>query len=123
MEDIAKTRVKIRKSRHNRVRQIVTGTSDRPRLCVRRSLKHAYAQIVDDVSGQSIALVSTQSKELAKEIKGKTKIEASKIIGQKIGEIAKEKGIEKVVFDRGGYLYHGRIKALADSAREAGLVF
>jgi len=120
MQDIAKSRVKIRKKRHNRIRRIIKGTADRPRLCVKRSLKNMIAQIINDDTGTSLLQLSTQSKEVS--AKG-TKTEASKLLGLKIGELAKAKGITNVVFDRGGYLYHGRIKAIADSAREAGLQF
>ena len=119
----AKKRYESRMARHKRVRKNVSGTPERPRLAVFRSGKHLYAQIVDDVSGRSLAAVSTLTKGVRDELKGKKKAEASVVIGKKIGEIAKEKGISRVTFDRGGFLYHGRVKAFADGAREAGLEF
>jgi len=106
--------------RKQRVRKKIKGTPERPRLNVHRSNKHIYAQIIDDVSGKTLAAASTKSK--AFELDGK-KIDAAKKIGETIGKLAIEKGIDKVVFDRSGYIYHGRIKALADGAREAGLKF
>ncbi|MFC1584398.1 50S ribosomal protein L18 [Fibrobacterota bacterium] len=123
MPDIAKVRLKIRKSRHRRVRKSLSGNGERPRLCVRRSLNHIYAQMVDDISGRSLMQVSSQNSEFKEIAKGKTKIEISREVGKKIGSIAKDQGISQCVFDRGGYLFHGRVKALADSAREAGLKF
>ncbi len=119
---IAQRRIKIRKARHARVRKKISGTPDRPRLCVRRSLNHVYAQLIDDVSGISLAQVSSLHKDL-KEASGKPGKELAKDVGKKIGEVAKEKGIKTVVFDRGGYLFHGRIKSLADGAKETGLQF
>lgn len=113
------------KRRHLRVRKKVVGTSDRPRLCVYRSLRHLYAQLVDDVgTGQgarTLCSVSTLSKELDG-IK-KNDCEAAQKVGALIAQKAKEQGIEKVVFDRGGFRYHGRVKSLAEGAREAGLQF
>ncbi|MBI1911251.1 MAG: 50S ribosomal protein L18 [Deltaproteobacteria bacterium] len=103
-----------------RIRKKVHGTSERPRLNVFRSNKHMYAQIIDDTCGKTLAAASTQSKDFDGNLK---KAEAAKKVGELIGKIAQEKGIDKVVFDRGGYIYHGRIKALADGAREAGLKF
>ncbi|HWA93751.1 MAG TPA: 50S ribosomal protein L18 [Terracidiphilus sp.] len=110
-------RNEIRKRIHKRIRQKLSGTTERPRLNVYRSLNHIYAQVIDDVQGVTVASAST--------IKLKTggNIAAAKEIGKTIAGLAKEKGVTKVVFDRGGYLYHGRIKALADAAREAGLEF
>ena len=121
MQNIAKTRIQVRNSRHRRIRRQITGTADRPRLAVRRSVGHIYAQLIDDETGKSLGQVSSLHKEIAGD--KKSKLESSKLVGQKIGALAKEKGIEGVVFDRGGYLYHGRVKALADAAREAGLKF
>jgi large subunit ribosomal protein L18 len=115
---IAETkRNEIRKRIHSRIREKVTGTGARPRLNVYRSLNHIYAQVIDDQTGQTLASASS--------IKLKTggNVAAAKEIGKAVAEKAVEKGIKKVVFDRGGYLYHGRIKALADAAREAGLEF
>jgi large subunit ribosomal protein L18 len=110
-------RNEIRKRIHERIRRKLAGTAERPRLNVYRSLNHIYAQVIDDQAGTTIASAST--------IKVKTggNIAAAKEIGKTIAELAKEKGVTKVVFDRGGFLYHGRIKALADAAREAGLEF
>jgi large subunit ribosomal protein L18 len=110
----------IRTRIHKRIRSRVEGTPERPRLAVFRSVNHIYAQVIDD--GQGHTLVAAASTE--KDLRGKGgNIEGAKLIGQKVAERAKEKGISKVVFDRGGYQYHGRVKALADAAREAGLEF
>ena len=106
--------------RHNRVRGKISGTAERPRLCVFRSENHIYAQIIDDVAGNT--LVSASSVEKGFEGNGGN-IEAAKKIGAAIAERALQKGIEEVVFDRGGYIYHGRVKALAEGAREGGLKF
>jgi large subunit ribosomal protein L18 len=108
---------------HKRIRTKVSGSSDRPRLCVYRSSRYIYAQIVDDSLGKTLAAASTIEKELHGEGKGTGNIEASRLVGKTIAERAKSKGIETVVFDRGGYLYHGRVKAVADAARESGLKF
>jgi large subunit ribosomal protein L18 len=105
---------------HSRIRQRVKGTADRPRLAVYRSLAHIYAQVIDDRKGST--LISASSNEAASGATGGN-IAGAKAIGKLVAERAKEKGIVKVVFDRGGYLYHGRVKALADAAREAGLEF
>ncbi|HEY4706500.1 MAG TPA: 50S ribosomal protein L18 [Thermodesulfobacteriota bacterium] len=107
--------------RKARVRKKITGTAERPRLNVRRSNKHIYAQIIDDVTGTTIAAASTQMKDF--DGADAKKIEAAKKVGQAIAKVAVEKGVGKVVFDRSGYIYHGRIKALAEGAREAGLDF
>ena len=112
-----------RKRRHVRVRKSVTGTAERPRLSVYRSTNHIYAQLIDDTKGVTLASASTLEKSVKAEIAGKTKREAAKIVGKVAAERAKEKGIETVVFDRGGYLYTGRVQSLADGAREAGLKF
>lgn len=114
-------RADIRRAVHERIRKRVQGTPERPRLCVYRSLNHIYAQIIDDSKGMTLVAAST----VEKDQKGKSggNIEAAKSVGKMIAERAKEKGIETVVFDRGGYLYHGRIKSLAEAAREAGLKF
>jgi len=106
--------------RHNRVRGKISGTAERPRLCVFRSENHIYAQIVDDVAGNTLAAASTVEKSF--EGLG-SNIEAAKKIGATIAERALQKGIEEVVFDRGGYIYHGRVQALAEGAREGGLKF
>ncbi len=112
----------IRKRVHARVRAKVAGTTERPRLNVFRSLNHIYAQIIDDATHTTIASASTIAKK-GEEKKSGGNIAAAQEVGKLVAERAKEKGITKVVFDRGGYLYHGRIKALADAAREAGLEF
>ena len=109
-----------RVKRHNRVRGKISGTAERPRLCVFRSENHIYAQIIDDVAGNT--LVSASSVEKGFEGKGGN-VEAAKKIGATVAERALQKGIEEVVFDRGGYIYHGRVKALAEGAREGGLEF
>lgn len=113
---------KSRLRRHMRVRKKISGTSARPRLNVFRSSKHMYAQIIDDTNGVTLVAASTLDK-ASGEISNGGNIEAARLVGQMIAERAKEKGIEHVVFDRGGYLYHGRVQALADAARESGLVF
>ncbi len=105
--------------RKKRIRKKMSGTAERPRLSVFRSTKHIYAQVVDDLTGATLAAAST----LTKEVKGekRTKVADAQAVGKAIAEACKQKGIEKVVFDRNGFLYHGRVKALADAAREAGL--
>ena len=108
---------------HTRVRQQLAGTPERPRLCVYRSLGHIYTQIIDDRSGRTIVSASSVDKETKKNLKGGGNIASAKAVGKTIAERAKAKGVAKVVFDRGGYKYHGRVKALADAAREAGLQF
>ena len=112
----------IRQRVHARVRAKVTGTAERPRLNVFRSLNHIYAQLIDDASATTLVSASTIAKK-SDEKKSGGNISAASEVGKLIAERAKEKGFVKVVFDRGGYLYHGRVKALADAAREAGLEF
>ncbi len=112
-----------RKRRHARVRARITGTAERPRLNVFRSLEHIYAQVIDDTAGHTLAAASTIDRDLREKIEGKTKSEAAKLVGALVAERAQKVGIKKVVFDRGGYRYHGRVKALAEAAREAGLEF
>ncbi|MCM8811907.1 MAG: 50S ribosomal protein L18 [Candidatus Omnitrophica bacterium] len=112
-----------RARRHARVRKKVTGTSERPRLVVRRSDLHLYAQIIDDLSGKSLLMRSTAHPDFKKKYKKGGNVEAAKKLGEEVANAAKMAGIKKVVFDRGGYLYHGRVKALADSARAQGLEF
>jgi len=112
-----------RQRRHIRVRRKVSGTPVRPRLNVFRSSAHIYAQVIDDVAGHTIAAASDADKDLAPSLKGKTKTERSVAVGKAVAERAKAKGVELVVFDRGGYKYHGRVAALAAAAREAGLGF
>lgn len=112
-----------RVKRHERVRKDIFGTPERPRLCVFRSSKNIYAQIIDDVSGRTLAAASSLDKDLKAEAAYGGNKEAAKLVGEKVGKVAKEAGIDKVVFDRGGYLYHGRVKELAEGARAAGLEF
>jgi large subunit ribosomal protein L18 len=109
--------------RKSRIRKKVEGTPDRPRLSVFRSAKHIYAQVIDDTVGTTLVTVSTLSKDLRTDAGDKAKTDAAKIIGTAIANACKSKGIAKVVFDRNGFLYHGRVKALAEAAREAGLDF
>ena len=113
----------VRKARHDRTRRHIVGTGERPRLNVYRSLNNIYAQIIDDETSQTLAAASTLDAEIKGQLGEKSKKEAAKQVGELVGKRAKDKGIEEVVFDRGGYLYHGRVKCLADSAREAGLKF
>jgi large subunit ribosomal protein L18 len=108
---------------HDRVRTRVEGTPERPRLAVYRSLDHIYAQIIDDRAGKTLVSASSVDGESKKSLKGGGNIAAAKVIGKLVAERAKAAGVNKVVFDRGGYKYHGRVKALADAAREAGLQF
>ena len=112
-----------RKRRHMRVRKKVHGTAERPRLNVFRSLQHIYAQVIDDEAGVTLVAASTIDKELRAKMKGLTKTEQARLVGEAIAARAREKGITKVVFDRGGYKYIGRVKALADGARAGGLEF
>ncbi len=108
---------------HLRVRTKVAGTPERPRLCVFRSLNHIYVQVIDDRSGRTLVAASSLDKTTRSQIKGGSNVAAAKVVGKAIGERAKAAGIEQVVFDRGGYKYHGRVQALAEAAREAGLKF
>ena len=112
-----------RKIRHARVRNKVSGTAEKPRLNVYRSLSHIYVQIIDDKSGITLCSASTMEKSIKALIEGKDKEEQAKIVGQEAAKKALAKGIENVVFDRGGYIYTGRVKNVADGAREAGLKF
>lgn len=118
-----KTRSAARLRRHARVRKHISGTSDKPRLNVFRSLTGIYAQVIDDDAGHTLASASSIDRELREKMQGLKKTEQAKLVGKAIAERAKELGIENVVFDRGGYRYAGRIKALAESAREGGLIF
>ena len=110
-----------RLKRHERVRKDVFGTPETPRLCVFRSSKNIYAQVIDDVNGKTLCAASSLDKDLALAYGGNK--DAAKAVGEKVGKLAKEAGINTVCFDRGGYLYHGRVKELADGARSAGLEF
>lgn len=109
--------------RHVRLRERISGSSERPRLAVFRSQQHIYAQIIDDTKGHTLASASTLDPELKKELSNGRTIDAATAVGKVIAQRAKDKGIEAVVYDRGGFLYHGRIAALAEAAREAGLSF
>ncbi|MBD3317206.1 MAG: 50S ribosomal protein L18 [Chitinivibrionales bacterium] len=122
----AKQRVADRKKRAGRIRKKVSGTPERPRLSVRRSLKHMYAQISDDVNGKVLAQVSSTSKGVAERVgqeSAQNKSTVAKVVGEIIAELGLQKGVESVIFDRKGYVYHGRVKALADAARGKGLKF
>jgi large subunit ribosomal protein L18 len=121
--NVAKQRREARHKRQVRVRRKVCGSVERPRLCIFRSAKHIYAQIIEDSNGTTLVSVSTVCKDLGDDLKTGGNVEAAKFIGKKIAERALAKNITQVVFDRNGFLYHGRIKALADAAREAGLSF
>ena len=133
MKSKATPRLKGRQRRHMRIRKKVNGTAERPRLTVYRSLNHIYVQLVDDLAGRTILTLSSSHKDVRGALAGVTgagaaggakgKLAASKEVGKRVAQMAKEKGIERVCFDRGGYLYHGRVKALADAAREGGLNF
>mgnify|MGYP001104335812 CR=1 FL=1 len=124
MADIkGKVKYDSRKRRHRRVRAKINGTASRPRLNIYRSLSNIYAQVIDDDSGQTLVSASTIDRDVAGQVSGKSKVEAARIVGKIVGERAKSAGIESVVFDRGGYRYHGRVAALAEGAREAGLEF
>ncbi len=108
---------------HLRVRTRVVGTSERPRLCVHRSLGHIYAQVIDDRSGRTLAAASSVDKKTRAQLKGGGNVASAKVVGKEVAERARAAGVEQVVFDRGGYKYHGRVRALAEAAREAGLKF
>jgi large subunit ribosomal protein L18 len=112
-----------RKRRHQRVRARITGTALKPRLCVFRSLNHIYAQVIDDAKGHTLTSVSTLDAEIEGEAKGKAKTARAELAGSLLAKRAIDKGIKQVVFDRGGYKYHGRVKALAEAARQGGLEF
>jgi large subunit ribosomal protein L18 len=118
-----KTRSLARVRRHARIRKRLAGTPDRPRLNVFRSLTEIYAQVIDDEAGRTLVSASSIDKELKTKMDGLTKVEQAKLVGKAVAERAKANGVETVVFDRGGYRYIGRVKALADSAREGGLKF
>jgi large subunit ribosomal protein L18 len=116
-------KVKGRKIRHVRIRQRVIGTPERPRLAVFRSLNHIYAQVVDDTSGRTLAAVDSRAPDFRQRAKAGGNVAAAKIVGELLAQRAKARGISRVVFDRGGYQYHGRVRALAEAARAAGLAF
>lgn len=117
------SRADARVKRHYRIRNKVNGTAQQPRLAVFRSNKHMYAQIIDDVAGNTLVAASTMEADIASKVKFTSTVEAAQAVGEAIAKKALDKGIKEVVFDRGGYIYHGKVKALADAAREAGLQF
>jgi len=123
LEDRVHRKEELRKKRHRRVRKKVLGTPERPRLNVYRSLNNIYAQIVDDTKAHTIAAASTIDREIRGQLKTGGNVESAKSVGLLVGKRAMEAGIREVVFDRGGYQYHGRVKAVAEGAREAGLRF
>jgi len=117
------SKAEARRERHARLRKKLCGTQERPRLCVRRSLHHIYAVLVDDAKGHTIAAASTLDRSVGESLSSRTNVAAAKAVGSAIAAKAKAVGVSQVVFDRGGYKYHGRVRALADAAREAGLSF
>ena len=124
MADIqGKIKYGARKRRQRRVRSRIMGTAERPRLNIYRSLSNIYAQVIDDQTGTTLVSASTIDSEIAAQVTGKSKVDAARIVGRVVAERARNAGIEAVVFDRGGFMYHGRVAALADGAREAGLKF
>jgi large subunit ribosomal protein L18 len=123
MYDVAKKRLESRLARHSRVRKKIAGTAERPRLAVRRTLKNIIAQLIDDARHISILQLTTGSKKFQGEFGELTKTEQSRKLGEKVAEATKAKGIETVVFDRGGYIYHGRVRTLAEGVREGGIKF
>ena len=120
---MALSRIERRRRIHYRIRKKVNGIAERPRMVVFRSNKQIYVQVIDDEQGKTLVAASSNDKVLAAECKGKNGIDAAAVVGKAIAERAKEKGITQVSFDRGGYLFHGRVKSLADAAREGGLEF
>ncbi len=121
MAKLSRSEARIR--RHKRVRKTISGTAERPRLAVYRSLAEIYAQVIDDGAGRTLVAASTLDRELRGKLAGKTKTEQARLVGELVGKRAAEKGIRSVVFDRGGFRYIGRVKSLADGARESGLEF
>lgn len=121
--DKAKQKILARRRRHARVRERVSGTLDRPRLCIFRSLKHIHAQVIDDTQGRTLVSASTLDSEVRSQLDDKDKTAQAAVVGDVLAKRAAEAGITQVVFDRGGYKYHGRVKSLADAARKAGLDF
>ena len=118
-----KSRSEVRVKKHRRLRNHLSGTAERPRLAVFRSNQHIYAQIIDDTVGNTLVSASTHQKDVKAELEKTSNVEAAAYVGTVIAKKALEKGITTVVFDRGGYIFHGKVKALADAAREAGLEF
>ena len=120
---MALSRIERRRRIHYRIRKHVNGTAEKPRMVVFRSNKQIYVQVVDDEQGKTLCAAASNDKELAVQCKGKSGIDAAAVVGKAIAERCLAKGITKICFDRGGYLFHGRVKSLADAAREGGLVF
>ena len=120
---MALTKIERRERIRMRIRKVVNGTAEQPRMCVFRSNKQIYVQLINDVDGITLASASSIDKEIVEECKGKPGTEMAKIVGKLAAKRAIEKGVSKISFDRGGYLYHGRVKSLADAAREGGLIF
>lgn len=118
-----KRKARARKRRHRSIRRKIFGTPERPRLCVFRSLRHIYAQVIDDVHGRTLATASTVTPGLRSQCQDAGKTEAAALVGREIARRATEAGVQQIAFDRGGYKYHGRVRALADAAREGGLQF
>jgi large subunit ribosomal protein L18 len=116
-------KVEGRAIRHLRIRQVVKGTAERPRLAVFRSLNHIYAQLIDDTVGRTVVAMDSRSAQFRERLAKGSNVEAAKLVGELVAQKAKERGISQAVFDRGGYQYHGRVKALAEAARGAGLKF
>lgn len=121
VKEIDKNKIRMRKKLY--IKKRIKGTTERPRLAVFRSLKHIYVQLIDDISQRTLLTVSDLSKDIESDLKGKKKTEIARIVGKLAAEKAKDLKIESVVFDRAGYIYHGRVKALAEGARESGLKF
>ncbi|NMA84600.1 MAG: 50S ribosomal protein L18 [Epulopiscium sp.] len=117
------SRTSVRVKKHQRMRHRITGTAAKPRMCVFKSGKHIYVQVIDDTKGHTLASASTLEADIKSKLKNTSNIEAATLVGEVIAQRAKEKGVNEIVFDRGGFIYHGKIKALADAAREAGLEF
>ena len=113
----------VRLVRHQRVRKKVSGTTDRPRLCVFRSVEHLYVQLIDDTHGRTLATATTLDAEVRADVSAKTKSQRAGVVGRLLAQRAQKRGVNRVVFDRGGYKYHGRVKALAQAARDGGLEF
>lgn len=118
------TKKRLRRDRiRRRIRATIRGTAERPRLCIHKSNKHIQAQLIDDLAGATLVAATTEMDELAKDFKDKSRVEKAKVVGEHLAKLAQDKGINKAVFDRSGYKYHGVVKALADGAREGGLDF
>ncbi len=116
-------KISLRVKRHRRIRKKIVGTSARPRLSINRSLNHLYAQLVDDLNGKTLLFLSTNNKEFRKSDSRTGNVKIAQVLGEHFADLAISKGIKEIVFDKGGYLYHGRVKAFAESMRKKGLVF